>query len=59
MGLTNVTKGTDWKIVKDFKGQPKHSQGGVDIIISDKKVTMRRGDKDIKAEYGLLIPNNN
>jgi hypothetical protein len=56
MGLTNATKGTGWKIVKDFKGQPKHSQGGVDIIISDKGVTIRRGGKDIKAAHGLLIP---
>lgn len=59
MGLTNTTKGTGWKIVKDFKGQPKHSQGGVDISISDKGVSMRRGGKDIKAAHGLLIPNNN
>ena len=58
-GLTNTTSGTGWKIVKDFKGQPKHSQGGVDISISDKGVSMRRGGKDIKAKYGLLIPNNN
>lgn len=59
MGLTNTTKGTGWKIVKDFKGKPKHSQGGVDITISNKGVSMRRGGKDIKAKYGLLIPNNN
>lgn len=59
MGLTNTVKGSDWKIVKDFKGKPKHSNGGVDITISDKGVTMRRGSKDIKAKYGLLIPNNN
>ena len=58
-GLTNTIKGTGWKIVKDFKGQPKHSQGGVDITISNKGVNMRRGGKDIKAKYGLLIPNNN
>jgi hypothetical protein len=59
MGLTNTTKGTGWKIVKDFNGQPKHSNGGVDITISDKGVTMRREGKDIKAKYGLLIINNN
>jgi hypothetical protein len=59
MGLTNTVKGTDWKIVKDFKGKPKHSNGGVDITISDKGVTIRRGGKDIKAKYGLLIINNN
>jgi hypothetical protein len=59
MGLTNATKGTGWKIVKDFKGKPKHSNGGVDITVSDKGVTMRRGGKDIKAKHGLLIVNNN
>ena len=59
MGLTNTVKGTDWKIVKDFEGKPKHSNGGVDITISDKGVTIRRGGKDIKAKYGLLIINNN
>jgi hypothetical protein len=55
-GLTNTTKGTSWKIVKDFKGMPKHSQGGVDINISDKGVSIRKGSSDIKAEFGLLIP---
>ena len=55
-GLTNTVTGTNWKIVKDFKGQPKHSQGGVDITISDKGVTMRRGGKDIKAAHGLVVP---
>jgi hypothetical protein len=59
VGLTNTTKGTGWKIVKDFKGKPKHNQGGVDITISDKGVSMRKGGKDIKAAHGLLIPNNN
>ena len=59
MGLTNTVKGTGWKIVKDFKGKPKHSNGGVDITISDKGVTIRRGGKDIKAKYGLIIINNN
>lgn len=58
-GLTNAAKGTNWKIVKDFKGQPKHSQGGVDITISNDGVKMRRDGKDIKAKYGLLIINNN
>ena len=56
-GLTNATKGTNWKMVKDFKGMPSHSQGGVDISISDKGVSMRRGNSDIKAAYGLLIIN--
>ena len=55
-GLTNSTKGSGWKIVKDFKGQPTHSQGGVDITISGKNISMRKGGKDIKAAHGLLIP---
>jgi hypothetical protein len=54
-GMTNATKGTGWKMVKDFQGQPKHSQGGVDISISNKGVSMRRGNSDIKAAHGLLI----
>lgn len=41
-----------------IKGKPKHSQGGVDIEISNKGVKMRRGDNDIKAKHGLVIPNN-
>jgi hypothetical protein len=57
-GLTNAIKGSNWKLVKDFKGKPKHSQGGVDISISDKGVSMRRGGKDIKAAHGLLIAAN-
>ena len=54
-GLTNGISGTNWTIVKDFKGMPKHSQGGVDITIGKDGVTMRRGGKDIKAAHGLLI----
>jgi hypothetical protein len=41
-----------------IKGQPKHSQGGVDITISEKGVSLRRGGKDIKAAHGLLIAAN-
>jgi hypothetical protein len=57
-GMTNAVVGTNWKIVKDFKGQPKHSQGGVDITISNSGVSFKKGEADIKAEYGLLIPND-
>ncbi len=54
-GLTDTSTGTGWKIVKDFKNMPTHLHGGVDITISDKGVSMRRGGKDIKAAHGLLI----
>jgi hypothetical protein len=57
MGLRNASSGTNWKIVKDFKGQPKHSQGGVDISIGSDGVKMRRGGKEIKAAHGLVIQN--
>ena len=55
-GLTDTVQGSKWKIVKDFKGQPKHSQGGVDISISSSGVSMRKGGKDIKAAHGLVLP---
>lgn len=56
IGLTNTIKGTNWKVSRDFKGKPKHNQGGVDITISNKGVSMRKGGKEIKAAHGLLIP---
>ena len=56
-GLTTTVKGTKWKIAKDFRGHPKHTQGGVDITLSKSGVTMRRGGKDIKAKFGLIIAN--
>jgi hypothetical protein len=56
-GLATATSGTNWKLVKDFKGKPKHSEGGVDIELTNKGVTISR-DKTtkIKAKFGLLIP---
>jgi hypothetical protein len=58
-GMTNTVKGTNWQLVKDFKGSPKHSQGGVDITVSSAGINMRRGGKDIKAAHGLLMLNYN
>lgn len=55
IGLTNTVSGSNWKIVKDFKGQPKHSQGGVDITVSNNGININRGNKDIKAANGLVI----
>ena len=51
-------KGTKWKIIKDFDGMPSHSQGGVDITISNNGVSMRIGGQDIKAANGLVIPSD-
>ena len=59
MGLTNTVKGTDWKIVKRIlKENLSILTVVVDITISDKGVSMRRGGKDIKAKFGLLIAAN-
>jgi len=55
-GLKSGT-GSNWVIVKDFKGQPKHSQGGVDISIADNKVSINKGDGDIYAKYGVYLKN--
>lgn len=52
-GLTNTVSGTQWKIVKDFKGKPKHRQGGYDITIKDNGFYVN----NIKAKNGLLIEN--
>lgn len=54
-GMTNATVGTEWKLVKDFKGLPKHSQGGVDIVISNSGVSIERNGSSIKAAQGLVI----
>jgi hypothetical protein len=54
--MSSLIRGTNWSIAKDFSGKPKHSQGGVDISISDGGVYFRRGGKDIKAANGLVVP---
>ena len=54
---TNFTKGGEWKIIKDLKGYPKHSQGGVDLSFEGNKVNFTRKDGKIHAKYGLVIAN--
>lgn len=54
-GLSNAVSGTQWKIVKDFKGKPKHRQGGYNITIKDNGFYVN----DIKAKNGLLLINKN
>jgi hypothetical protein len=51
------TKGTKWKVVKKIEG-PSHAKGGVDITIGKDGVSFKNNDGvEIKAQYGLLIPN--
>lgn len=48
-------KGTKWEIVKDFNGMPKHSQGGVDIMLTDNGVRIIRDGGEIECKNGLFI----
>jgi hypothetical protein len=54
----SFTRGSEWKVVKDLKGYPSHAKGGVDISIGSDGVKFRRGDSDITAAEGLVLPNN-
>jgi hypothetical protein len=54
MNINNFTKGKKWEIVKELKGK-KHSQGGIDLIINDGKVNVLKKNKEVKANYGMII----
>lgn len=56
MQPSSFTKGGTWKIVKDLKGYPTHAKGGVDLSIGKDGVSLKNGDNQIKAQYGLIIP---
>lgn len=50
------TKNSQWEIVKDLKGYPSHSQGGVDIKLGKDGFSFARKDGVIKAAHGLILP---
>ena len=50
------TRGSEWSVAKDLTGYPSHSNGGVDLTFNEKGISFRRGESDIKAEHGLLLP---
>ena len=58
--FSSFTPGSNWEVVKDLKGYPSHSNGGVDVKIdqSGVKIINNKGDL-IKAENGLVLPNLN
>lgn len=53
---SKFTKGSKWEIVKDLKGYPSHSQGGVDIKIGKNGFSFTRDNGVIEAKYGLVLP---
>lgn len=55
---TNFTKGGKWKLIKDLKGYPTHKEGGVDLTISKNGVSIKNGNTEFTAKYGLVIPKN-
>ena len=50
------TKGGKWKVIKDFKGA-SHENGGIDINVSGKGISMSRKNGKFKAEFGMVIGN--
>ena len=53
----NFTKNSKWKLIEEFDGK-SHTQGGIDIKLTDKGFTFKNGNTpEIKAKFGLLIPN--
>lgn len=50
------TRGKKWSIVKDLKGMPPHSKGGVDLSFTEAGVMFKNNNGvDIHAKHGLLI----
>ena len=50
----DFTKGSKWKMIEEFDGAT-HSEGGIDIKLTDRGFTFAREDGDVLAENGLLI----
>lgn len=49
-------EGGKWSIVKDLQGYPSHEKGGVDLTINNKGVTIKEGETEFVAEFGLVMP---
>lgn len=54
---SGFTKGGKWNVVKDLKGLPSHKKGGVQLNVNKGNVNFTKGDSNIHAKYGLIIPN--
>lgn len=51
----SFTRGSKWEVVKDLKGYPSHTKGGVDIKIGKGGVSIIRGGATIMAAEGLVL----
>ncbi len=54
-----ITKGGMWNVEKDFFNAPRHSEGGIDIIVSNKGVSFNNGNTLIRAKKGVVTPSGN
>jgi hypothetical protein len=53
----NFTRGSKWSIVKDLKGYPSHSKGGVDIEIGSNGFSFKNSKGSLThASHGLVLP---
>ncbi|MFA5542161.1 MAG: hypothetical protein WDA47_00165 [Bacilli bacterium] len=50
----DFTKGSKWTMIEEFDGAT-HSEGGIDIKLTDRGFTFAREDGDVLAVNGLLI----
>lgn len=53
---SKFTRGSQWELVKDLKGYPSHAQGGVDIQLGKDGFSFTRGESQVLAAHGLVLP---
>jgi len=53
---TTLKSGGNWKVLKDLKGFPSHSNGGVDLKVMGGKISFTGKNGTIEAKYGMFIP---
>ena len=49
-----ISLGSKWTMIEEFDGAT-HSEGGIDIKLTDRGFTFAREDGDVLAVHGLLI----
>jgi len=54
-GLKTSVSGTNWRIEENLNWGKKHSEGGIDLTMTDDGIVFRRNNSDIKASHGLVI----
>lgn len=54
-GLKTGVSGTNWRIEENLNWGKKHSEGGIDLTMTDDGIVFRRNNSDIKASHGLVI----